>query len=117
MSSALNHDSQFAPTCPLTLTEALDRYFIENRARLLDIAAFLDRLDRTQPSQSLNSKDTPSQDFRHEAFIKSVAILLDGRPDRAGRIHHQLSDETQEPLESAAKSQGAFGAPKMRSCC
>ena len=31
---------------PMTAGEALDLYFFDNRARLLEIAAFLDRLDR-----------------------------------------------------------------------
>jgi hypothetical protein len=37
-------------TSPLSGTELVDEYFIENRTKLLDIAAFLDRLDRTDPS-------------------------------------------------------------------
>ena len=36
-------------TSPLTATELVDEYFIENRTKLLDIAAFLDRLDRADP--------------------------------------------------------------------
>ena len=34
---------------PLTGRELVDEYFIENRTKLLDIAAFLDRLDRADP--------------------------------------------------------------------
>jgi hypothetical protein len=33
-------------TCPLTGPQVVDLYFMEQRAKLLDIAAFLDRLDR-----------------------------------------------------------------------
>ncbi len=33
-------------SCPLTQRQLIDEYFIEHRAKLLDLAAFLDRLDR-----------------------------------------------------------------------
>ncbi|MFN5744372.1 MAG: hypothetical protein ACK5A1_22570 [Planctomyces sp.] len=32
--------------CPLSREQIVAQYFLEHRARLLDIAAFLDRLDR-----------------------------------------------------------------------
>ena len=35
---------------PLSPRELVDEYFIENRTKLLEIAAFLDRLDRADPS-------------------------------------------------------------------
>ena len=35
---------------PMTAPEIVDEYFIENRNRLLEIAAFLDRLDRADPA-------------------------------------------------------------------
>jgi hypothetical protein len=31
---------------PLSATDALDRYFLEARSKLLDLAAILDRIDR-----------------------------------------------------------------------
>ncbi len=34
--------------CPVTTRQIVDKYFIENRHRVLDIAAFLDRLDRSR---------------------------------------------------------------------
>ena len=46
---------------PLTPREVVDEYFIENRTRLLEIAAFLDRLDRADPAYA-------AQDFRMKAF-------------------------------------------------
>ena len=36
---------------PLTAAQLIDEYFIENRTRLLEIAAFLDRLDRSRCGQ------------------------------------------------------------------
>ena len=40
-----------APSNPLPLTASavVDTYFMEHRAKLLDIAAFLDRVDRATP--------------------------------------------------------------------
>ena len=35
-----------AVTCPLTQRQLIDEYFMEHRTKVLDIAAFLDRLDR-----------------------------------------------------------------------
>ena len=44
-----------APTSSLNAAELTDEYFIENRNRILEIAAFLDRLDRDRKSTRLNS--------------------------------------------------------------
>ena len=40
---------------PLSPQALVDEYFIENRTRLLEIAAFLDRLDRAEKIQMLFS--------------------------------------------------------------
>ena len=76
---------------PLSATELLDEYFIENRTRLLEVAAFLDRLDRTDPSAA-------GADFRMKAFAEAVDALS-GSGDRLTRIQLLLSDPTTGPLE------------------
>jgi hypothetical protein len=53
---------------PLSATQIVDEYFIENRTRLLEIAAFLDRVDRMDPM-------VRSRDFRMKAFIEAVNAL------------------------------------------
>ena len=53
---------------PLTPREVVDEYFIENRTRLLEIAAFLDRLDRADPSYA-------GRDFRMQAFTEALAAV------------------------------------------
>ena len=88
-------------TSPLTATELVDEYFIENRTKLLDIAAFLDRLDRTDPACA-------STDFRMRAFTEAVAAL-DRSADRIGKVQMIFSDPTTEPLE-ALDRKGAVGA-------
>ena len=102
------------PTCPLARRQVLDRYFLEHRAKLLDIAAFLDRLDRAQPDPA--SADvrpdphTPPADPRITALHDAIGILTDGQPHRARRILESLSDPTTEPVP-VAPGKAAIGAP------
>jgi hypothetical protein len=86
---------------PLSARELVDEYFIENRTRLLEIAAFLDRLERTDPSYA-------SQDFRMKAFNEALSNLSQptGRLDR---IQLLLSDPTTDPLGSLDRK-SAIGA-------
>jgi hypothetical protein len=83
---------------PKTGRELVDEYFIENRTRLLEIAGFLDRLDRTD--QTLIDRD-----FRVRAFRDALAILTAAPTDadrsstRVERIQLLMSDPTTEPLE------------------
>ena len=79
--------------------ELLDLQFIEARHKLLDLAAFLDRIDR-HPGES---------DFRFESMKKALVILLSDRPDRAKAVLEALSDPTIEPIPKAV-TQGATGA-------
>jgi hypothetical protein len=87
--------------CPLNGSQIVDEYFIENRTRLLEIAAFLDRLDRVDP-------DHASRDFRMQVFRDAVDAL--GTPgDRLMRIQLLLSDPTTEPLDRLDRK-SALGA-------
>jgi hypothetical protein len=90
------------PTCPLTGPQVVDLYFMEHRAKLLDIAAFLDRLERASPPPGTG-------DVRVRALARAISLLIDGQGDRARRILELLSDHTTEPIP-AAPSQGALGA-------
>ena len=77
---------------PQPARQLIDEYFIENRTRVLDIAAFLDRLDRAEG-------DGAERDFRMRAFREALSALCDAHPDRTERIQMLLSDPTTEPLE------------------
>jgi len=66
--------------------QILDLYFVDARARLIDIAAFLDRLDRA----------SPAEDFRAAAFQRALKEI-EG-PDRARRVLLALSDPTPAPI-------------------
>ncbi len=88
---------------PMTREQVADAYFLEHRAKLLDIAAFLDRLDRAH-------SDNAEEDFRITAFRSCITLLIDGQADRAMRILNELSDQSSEPID-AAPMKGAIGAP------
>jgi hypothetical protein len=86
---------------PLSPKELVDEYFIENRTKLLEIAAFLDRVDRADASYA-------SRDFRMRAFAEALAGL--GR--NAGRVDYiqqLLSDPREVPLD-ALDRKSALGA-------
>jgi hypothetical protein len=78
-------------------------YFLEHRARLLDVAAFLDRIDRAKPT-------TDVTDFRESALKQAMQILADGQPHRTKRVLELLSDCTTEIPQSAHGMKGASGA-------
>lgn len=88
----------FAPSKPLSESQLADLYFIEHRAKLLDLAAFLDRIDRSGHSS----------DPRLAILRRAVPMLIDGQPDRARRILELFSDPTPEPIDHAG-TKGATG--------
>jgi hypothetical protein len=92
------------PTCPLNQTQVTDQYFLEHRAKLLDLAAFLDRVERAIPDGRQGTED-----FRLRALRHAMAILLDGKPERARRVLEAMSDPTVEPI-AKAPGKGAAGA-------
>lgn len=91
-------------SCPMTSKEVMDAYFIENRWRLLEIAAFLDRVDR--------SKDPGAgkKDFRHKALMKALKILLTSGKGRTETLQRNFSDLSSEPLKAGPAFKGTFGA-------
>lgn len=91
-------------TCPMPRDAVVDTYFMEHRAKLIDIAAFMDRIDRAS-----DSTPDSGEDFRLKAMREAITVLIDGEGERAKRILNLLSDPTTEPLESAGMK-GASGA-------
>jgi len=77
-----------------------DLHFMDARCKLIDLAAFFDRMDRHEGAA----------DYRDQALRAALPILLENRGDRAKAVLDFLSDESTELLESAPL-QGAFGAP------
>ena len=89
------------PGCPAPRDKVIELYFMEHRAKLIDIAAFLDRFDRSAAAGK-------QEDFRMAAFRKAMGVLAEGRPQRAKRILDLFSDPTAEPCDSAP-GKGACG--------
>ncbi|MEO6742591.1 MAG: hypothetical protein ABIP20_20295 [Chthoniobacteraceae bacterium] len=83
----------------MTRNELLDLYFMDARAKLIDLAAFLDRVDR----------GTGDADFRLAAFRTALKELEGGQPTRARDVLLSLSDPTSEPIEKSP-GKGAVGA-------
>jgi hypothetical protein len=79
--------------------ELLDLQFIDARHKLIDVAAFLDRIDR----------HAGGADYRFTALKNALPILLTTRPDRARAVLEAFSDHTTE-IPLSASSQGALGA-------
>jgi hypothetical protein len=86
---------------PLSATALVDEYFIENRNRLIEVAAFLDRLDRADPGIT--------SDFRVRALADAIAVLAGNSPTRVQDIQMLMSDRRTEPLP-ALDRKGAVGA-------
>ncbi len=90
--------------CPMSGKEVLEVYFLENRARLIDIASFLDRVDRTKDPEAGKA------DFRYQAFMKGLKILLESEGNRTRALQINFSDLSREPRKSAVGLKGAYGA-------
>jgi hypothetical protein len=84
----------------LSKKELLNLQFIDARARVIDLAAFLDRLERHEGVG----------DIRLEYFTKALQVLQENRPDRAKGVLEVFSDMTPE-ISETAPFQGATGAP------
>ena len=83
----------------MTQQQVLDLYFMEARAKLIDIAAFLDRAERAGGEP----------DFRLTAFMNALKALGAGNAQRARNVLLSLSDPTTEPIP-AATTKAACGA-------
>jgi hypothetical protein len=83
----------------MTRNELLDLYFMDSRAKLIDIAAFLDRVER----------GSGEADFRLAAFREALKKLSGERPGRAKAVLLSLSDPTTAPIEKSP-GKGAVGA-------
>jgi hypothetical protein len=82
----------------MTRQQVLDLYFMDARAKLLDIAAFMDRVDRAEGDE----------DFRMKAFRKTLAVL-NAKKNRAEKVLLSFSDISKQPIP-AATTKAASGA-------
>jgi hypothetical protein len=91
------------PKLPMDRQQVLDGYFIESRSKLVDVAAFLDRVDRAGCKA----------DFRLDAFRAAARILLEKKSGRARRVLLAFSDPTTVPIPKAT-TKAACGASPTR---
>jgi hypothetical protein len=70
---------------PLPAAQTLDRYFLEARCKLLDLAAILDRIDRGSGVSDV------VEDARLEKVRQALEVLHDQRGGRAERIQQIFS--------------------------
>jgi hypothetical protein len=89
--------------CPMDRDAVIARYFLEHRAKLIDLAAFLDRIDRAGGDGAV------VDDFRIVAMRKAIEELLKHQDGRARRVQEIFSDHSTEAIEKAPMK-GALGA-------
>ena len=77
----------------------MDRGFGPVRAKLIEVAAFLDRVER----------HAVADDFRCAALRSAAALLVDGKSERARRILESFSDPTTTP-DQKSTGKAALGA-------
>ena len=83
----------------MTKQQTLDLYFMDARSKLIDLAAFVDRVERA----------TGKEDFRMKAFREALGELGKTSGEKAKGVLLAFSDPTTEPIAKAA-GKGAVGA-------
>jgi len=83
----------------MTRQQVLDLYFMDARCKLIELAAFLDRAERTPGAD----------DFRLSAFRDALKELDKPGKNRAERVLQAFSDPTTDPIP-AATTKAACGA-------
>jgi hypothetical protein len=83
----------------MTRQQILDLYFLDARHKLIELAAFLDRVERA------DGKD----DFRLKSFRAALTKLDGKKKNRAKEVLLAFSDLTTKPVEKA-EGKGACGA-------
>jgi len=83
----------------MTRQQVLDLYFMDARSKLIDLAAFLDRVDRADGED----------DFRMKALRTALRELSADNEEKAKRVLLAFSDPTTEPI-AAATTKAASGA-------
>ena len=83
----------------MTRQQVLDLYFMDARSKLIDLAAFIDRVERADGEA----------DFRMAAFRGALSQLTSPSQDKAGAVLLAFSYPTTEPIPRAS-TKAACGA-------
>jgi len=87
------------PWTPPQSVNLADLGFMDARSKLIDLAAFLDRVQRAGQDG----------DFRVQALKRAIGLLSLDQSSRAREVLLSFSDPSTEPVAKAAM-QGAIGA-------
>lgn len=85
----------------MTRQQVLDLYFLDARHKLIDLAAFLDRMERA----------SGQDDFRLKAFRAALGKLSGHRKQKAKNVLLAFSDLSIRPIDKAT-TKAACGAAK-----
>jgi hypothetical protein len=83
----------------MTRQQVLDLYFMDARSKLIDLAAFIDRVERADGQD----------DFRMKALRQAINELSSGNKEKAKQVLLTFSDPSGEPIP-AATTKAACGA-------
>jgi hypothetical protein len=83
----------------MTRQQVLDLYFLDARHKLIEIAAFLDRVERAEGQD----------DFRVKSFRAALKQLNGAQKNKAKKVLLAFSDPTKNPI-AKAEGKGACGA-------
>ena len=89
----------WTPPQPVNL---VDLGFMDSRSKLIDLAAFLDRVQRAGQDG----------DFRVQALKHAITLLQQNEPRRAKQVLLSFSDPSTAPIPQAT-TQGAIGTWKQ----
>jgi hypothetical protein len=87
----------------MTRQQVLDLYFLDARHKLIEIAAFLDRVERAR------ARGDGKDDFRIKAFRAALVGLTGKKKQKAKDVLLAFSDLSTKPIEKAGMK-GAVGA-------
>lgn len=87
-----------------TRKEVAEVHFMEARAKLLDLAAFLDRLERA----------SGPDDHRVRGLRAALPLLLEKDPARVAKILNLWSDPTTTPIEKAPTQSASGVWPEIK---
>jgi len=83
----------------MTRQQVLDLYFLQARHQLIEVAAFLDRVERAEGPD----------DFRLKSFRAALKELSGRKKQKAKRVQLAFSDRTTKPIKQAT-TKAACGA-------
>jgi len=83
----------------MTREQVLDLYFMDARSKLIDLAAFIDRVERAPGPD----------DFRMKALREAIKELNSSGKEKAKQVLLKFSDPTTAPIPTAT-GKGAVGA-------